>query len=494
MIKTMTQITSTHKTITHPSVVGVLKDLKNRLLLNAYEYVETMHTHIDYKKDNWNIGDKQLTGKHNPRTRFIRAEITDKVDTDNILTQRMYRSNDTTPVLYDKDIGFYIRPVNIDHNVEMNITILNKSINDLKQSINKMVTQAFIDERVYLHKLSYFYYLNPKIIDLIRHINELKNTQLTTPLTDEQYLESICDSRLTGVNTIAGLETDIEAGFKESQTAVKGIFQEELADKDFEHDKDSGFWSYTFSYKFMFNKPTYYEMQYPILVNNLQLKDEYLIKVDYNYELTKGLDYGLVDITDLFRISLYTKTFYQSTISPEANRDYFRYPTNDAMPSKMPSASSTILFVMLVSITDDNKRTLFSLKHMPHIELVPEVIMFLEDTEYEYLNLLFRSVFHIFITENSSRRHDALLTVDNDLNISATEDLDMTKSYRVYFEITLDIDILDTRAKTSVANNAYLMSPGTKIFQYKSDDEIQEHNKTVNTISIDPSGAAVLHN
>ena len=434
MLKFRMPLSGTYSSVIRPIAIGIINDIKELLYVDPDIRVK-LSNQIEEFITNEQFDPMKLES-NTPHIEDIKFSVEEEFNEDTLITTAL-NYNDYRPIIYDADIGAYIRPIYVDSKLVFNIKYRNKSKVKVNNIVNMLKLNLADNALQLLHNVEYMFYIPEQLIELFLDINIRKNYVVDPEVPFEDYLISISDGRLTAVGGLNGKLSTFNIAAKETQHDIIGQFETSIVNLKGEYDDSNSMWEATFSYNVMFEKPVALYIKYPPLIYNTLLPKKYIITRSYNKNkqdktLIKTI---LGERRDIFE----NGSRLVEIMKKQSNQNkLINLPQFDDFKPSYITPYYNVIFTVLCAVTHDDKRALFNLKEIPEYKITDDLIEFLEASEYEYATRAYNSIFYIELYENDIKLKDTYLTIDNLLNIRATVDLDLTKTYRIGFSILTD--------------------------------------------------------
>jgi len=469
MIKFRLPIDGTDRTITRPVSIGVLNDIKELLFIN--EDVRTkLANQIDSYITNENTEPINLED-NSPRLEEIKFSVEEEINEDNFITTPL-QYTDYKPILYDDDVEAFIRPIYVDTTLTFNIRYRSRSKTSVNNFLNALKLNIADNDGMTLHDIKYMFYVRPELIELFLDISILKNKVFPTNKNFEDYLIEKSDGRLTVVGGLNGNTKTMDIGVSETQLMVNGYFKSDVVSVKGEYGDDSGMYEAQLTYYLTYNKPVALYVLYPPLIYNQLIPKKYLLLRDHKTpvlenERTKpttntNFSNGPFLNNNRLEHSMSKVVNYEEGMVNIPNFDYFRHP--------LPHPNYIPIFSVLVSITLEDKRNLFNLGEIPGYKINDVFLDFIKETEYRYMTDVYNSIFLLELIDDKNIRENNSLYVDADLNISAREDLDIKRTYRVVFSLLTDMLYAKPNAVSRTLSNKIVFNKTLEALEIDTND------------------------
>lgn len=416
-----------------PSILCVLKDIKKILCLDPNIYLQISQDDGIKKKVN-RVG--ELKGDNNNKEEWIYVEWEEEsIDSKTLSTLPI--NPEYKPIWEDKDIYANCRVMYQARrlNIRCKYRTLSKSSAQSLANIFRIMTSN--DNHTHKHNLEYFYHLGHTVTDLLKEISHLKNLreQEEDKLTLQDYLNKTMDVRADLALTHDGNPNKVELICRERQNGVIGFFSSDVYNITPEYDDEYGQYSIDFDYSILYDKPISILSKFPILVYNSIIDEKFRLATTLD-DVHPHADYGRS------LQSTYTITTPNRTLKPLTNFDFITIPKEDTpLILPKPPRFITRLFSTIVVVNDEDKKELFNINDIPGIKFKDEVRDFII-SEGDNVGTLLNSIFYIELFEDFNKIGNNKITIDTEGNLRTTEDMNIKKTYRVMFNILINIDML----------------------------------------------------
>ncbi len=349
------------------------------------------------------------------------------------------------PIFLDPYLGVVMTPIYTTRDVKINFRYVCKSENEAKRWREDMRSQVSRLREVSQHTVSFHYTIPLEYMALLMHIHTLRENQGGYSQTLHRYFRnSFCD-RLTVVSSLDGGQRTL--AISETQSNISGLFDSfPLVDKPVK-DTTDGTWTISFSYSFSYNEPLDCHLRYPIMVHNQMLNNEYVAwvntdpsrnKYDLNYQGSRK---------DLRKLEL---DYLTDRTLPR--KQYIRIPEQDdyVIELRPPGVGTTMM--IMCSLEPNNLISLLNLRDLGDYILDDDILEFIQESEYPFVNKLYHSIFHICLYRFDARLDDTSCRLDPDLNLVGTAEFSIRNQYRVHIGLVTDISLLTWQAIDRLRN------------------------------------------
>ena len=383
-----------------------------------------------------------------PYSDRIFIEVDEDYEMDRILSTAIYRVENTF-IFRDDRVEVGIRPVYSSTDTTINFKYRTKDKAAgmrWRDNIKNMVSMN-VDQRI--HKVGYHFLIPIEYLIILKEIHRLMENVEGYGVKLNEYLVSGFTKRATVMSTQAG--TELVWAISESQIRIVGVFDFELIPEKGNRDDDSDTWTISFAYKFRYDKPTACTMQYPLMIHNQLLPQEYRNNI-------------LVDKTDpldgkKFDFSLSSELFYKfqkdtqmKALWNSVGFNGYSIPSYDEFIPGGILPNTIRIFTALINIDVHNPHKLLSLKELGDLKINHNVLKFMVG-EMQYMTIPNMSILAISMYRNGSLLDNTALTMDADLNVYATYILTLRKYYHIRLSIVKDLTRLSEAAIDRLRNH-----------------------------------------
>ncbi len=370
-----------------------------------------------------------------PYDERVSIEIIEDYD-ENELYNNPVRGIEAPLIFNDKNLDVVIRPIYIPSNITINFRYKASDKNKANMWRNGVRNKLSLSNNINLHTVNYSYTIPYELFIILQEIHRLRENIAPYNELYPNYIKSNLDSRASIVSNQDG--SKIEYIIAERQNTIQGIFDFNIPDKP-EKEGESTTYTTAFSYKIRYSKPVQCNLVYPDVIHNQVLNKKF--RQIYNLKEVKSqYSYTQLAMNDFDTINI-GKQYYSSRGVNSPDFDF------SFLPNTVQSGTNNLLTI-LVTINPNDKRSLFNLKQLGTHHLSQDLLDFI-NIERNYVNKPFGSILNISLYENKLLREN-LLTIDSDLNISATIDLDLRKVYRVRIALVTNLDNLSGTTITRI--------------------------------------------
>jgi hypothetical protein len=367
-------------------------------------------------------------------SRYMEIDIEQEpVDTNINSTAVYYAEN--PPIILDPGLGIQVTPIYSRTKVELNIKFVTFNKDESFRWYYNARTQVAKMQDVYINTIQYHYPLPDPLMDLIETIYTLKENVAPDNETFQQYVLRTFTKKAT---TIAALDgSGQRVAIAETQTRLLGRFEFEPLPEKPELIDDIQAWACNFKYVFTYDLPMSLNLIYPIMVHNQFLPEPFL---DYSFD-----PYHLDDKDLLFPQTLKALRAFE----PDrmwSDDPVFRIPKFDTFTPNYTVKGLKTIFSAMIQISENDLTSLLNLNDLDYLELSSALLLFLKDSEYQYLTTPFQSVFNVSLYADSQLQDYSILNCDSDLNITSSVDLNLKKTYRIVFSVVDDFMALSPEA------------------------------------------------
>ncbi len=326
-------------------------------------------------------------------------------------------------------------------NYEMVISMTYETMSKVhaEELVNMLRANSITRGGGYVHLVDYYYLIPDILLGLLEDMFTAGKINYEDGKTFFDFLSAgNALNAMVLTSDINGFEGDIGLAIMASNS-INGLFDIEIRNPEKEFDSGTNKWSVPVTYKINYLSPESFIVDFALLVNNSMLPERYYIqKADHAVDPNRVRN----DLppNDLVLI--------------EYKQDYVAIPPYDNHKIKMQNSNILKpIICVLACISPADKKTLFNLTDLVYYKIKDEYIDYMK-TNHMYLtsglNKGFNSIFTLDIYEDKALMSKSKITVDSELNISAVDDLDITKLYRVVLSVMVDLSLLSPIGLNSI--------------------------------------------
>lgn len=340
-------------------------------------------------------------------------------------------------IFRDPKLGIFIKPVYSTTKVSLNFKYKARDKNQAQMWRNEMRTRTAMLRDLNLHEVDYHYHFQEEYFALLQELHRLRETVAGYGEDFNDYFTQHLTSRARLITNLSG-QAGIW-GVAERQIRIQGYYDFEGAPEKGEREDEHDNWQIGFNYQFTYEKPIALNAAYPLMVHN-QLLDE-------AYRPTEAI-YRLEDQPTQYSVSSYAFAHFESDQRSLKAKAYegLTIPAFDEFIPANVLPSTVKVLTALVSISPENRRTLFNLKDLGEFQFQPELLQFLSESEYPYLGRDFRSICMLSLYRDNQLQESGSLVVNTNLDVMASKDLDLRQCYHVRFSLVSDYSFLPIAA------------------------------------------------
>lgn len=354
---------------------------------------------------------------------------------DNDVATMIQRANEHPPVFFDPILGVRLAPVYARSEVTIEMTVRFMDRSTAEQNHNRIRRRASLFRDGLFHEINYNYLLPKVQVLLLSEIYKLREQQAGYGEDMHTWFQNHFSDQVTVLANRAGAELALSK--EEVQTGIMGRYDFSVAPEAPEASGESkGTWLLNFTYTYQYDKIISTTMKYPILVHNLPLSSK-LYDQSVPYEMGERLQLPSKTraFTDHFSRNLYVTGFPMGAPIPDFN---------DWLPTTVPSSLEGLLRIMIM-VDPSNPRALLNLNDLGTLE-IKEFLLDYARLTHDKLTQPRMSVLFVALYENDKMLgHDAL-SVDDELNVTTTFDLNLRHSYQVMIGLLTNWHLLPTAA------------------------------------------------
>lgn len=424
-------VESTQHTVTRHVAMGVVYDVAASLGI-PYNIRVVYPGSTDPEDLPITVADDGRNKQYDPAMKVL-VEVQERFVEKDVATM-LLRPNVNPPLFYDEDLGVSITPIYAQTEMTINFQFRFVDRNLAEKTMNDMRRHATLFRDGLMHELRYKY-LIPKVeLVILKNIHELRESQAGYGEDLSAWFSDHFSDQVTVLSNRSG--SSLSMAKEEIQSNVMGQYDFEITPDTPELGESKGTSIMTFSYVFRYDKPISATMKYPILIHNQPLSDDlYDSSVPFVLEERLNLPSRVRALTDTYTNNRYVTGFQMGAPIPIFN---------DWQPPTVVNGVEGLLRIMLM-VDPDDPYSLLNLKELGEVALVESLIEYIKQ-EKEKIFAHTNSAIHVALYENDKILGADRLTIDSDLTIRTTFEMDLRKHYQLLISLQADLRLLKPSA------------------------------------------------
>jgi hypothetical protein len=171
----------------------------------------------------------------------------------------------------------------------------------------------------------------------------------------------------------------------------------------------------------------------------------YIKDRSFDYNNYNADDYGVRANMRMFESD-------QVATSLEKPHGVINIPEYDLFTPAALFVNTAPVFTALCSISNTDRRTLFNLADLGDVTIDTDVLKYIRESEYTHICKPYRTAYTLSLYKGDVLMPVGSLQCDSGLNISSTEDLDITQVYRVVLFCNIDASMVAPDALERMVN------------------------------------------
>lgn len=373
-----------------------------------------------------------------PRTRKIEVHYEENNEDfqDNSV---MNKAEEEYCVFKDTESNVKLAPVIKSFKYTLTVEITAKSKSILNAAIGKIRSRDAVIRKNFRHNnISTSCYIDNRAVILLNEINEKRKTLYPNEKVSD-YIKKYRNDTLVTTNSSGADNAKNILGIKTNFSNIYSMLTTEANGLKAEYNSDNKNYNLTLNFDLYLNLPIALNASYPSVIFNKPLNKLFVQSID-PYELHIGEPRYIDEFDKISRV--HPEIYTDRTIN------YVSIPLWDTHILPEVGSSYRRIFSALLDATGHNPLvSVMNLEHMStKVKIKDEFIAFFKNGEYQYILSLFKSVFLLNVFEDDKIISNSYITIDSDLNIFVSKQMDIKKLYRVSLSICLSPNLLTLEA------------------------------------------------
>lgn len=272
----------------------VVTDVLNRIMKDTYLTNQGLPIYYPGLQESMAVNGSTMDDNVNPKLRLsnnkrIEIEVTDQVlPSQNYEYRRLQYPN----IFEDMDRRITAKTIYEQVEVKVSVNYISPdrvSAFNWQRGIKQRINQFVAD---HMHSVDYHYVIPDEITYMLMLMHDMAKKY--TQIEDEYgtYLVNHIKQRYDFIANQAG--TRPRLAIEQRQTMIYGNYDFNYEVTEIERKDDAGSYGASFTYTFMYERPTWVMLMYPLVVGNLLLPKKY---ISYNEAYDKDTNNGIKPIT-----------------------------------------------------------------------------------------------------------------------------------------------------------------------------------------------------
>jgi len=361
---------------------------------------------------------------------------------ESMLTSAVYQK-EHLEVFTDHKLGIHLTPVYGETELTMTVQYRAESKSAAERWQAGIKRKVAVGLKESIHDVDYHYLIPKHMLVMLVEFHELREQQAGYGEALQEYFQAHQSPKLTSLSNLAGNATTV--GVRETQRGIVGYYSFDDI-PELEQGESGSNWIAEFTYKVKFDRPTSMVIDYPLVIHNQLIPSKYIdLEADYNLKLSTYLA-GMTRYN--FNHMLENRPEVGSGISG------YSIPCFDNwLPTQIIPSTTTVARILL-GLSPDNLTSVMSLTEMGDFAFDDIIVEYMKDVQQK-LFLSGEAALMVNLYSGELIVDSTKLSIDEDLNITVSDDLDLRNIYHVRVSIANDWSRLSAKAID------YLRSHGT---------------------------------
>lgn len=339
-------------------------------------------------------------------------------------------------IFTDSDIGLSLSPVYAAKELTLEISLQSTSETELENWLSDFVRRTAQFRLQLPHELSYSFTIANGFFEVAKAIHRNRKDLYPDAEDFSEYLNDHLSLRATVLTGLAGKNMSLVVS--ETQVGVMGGFDFDVIPDKPEIQEE--IWQISFTYKLPYQKAIGFRIQYPIMPYNQLLPNKFVTFGNTGYDPINSPFHESPSMYGLSKFNVTRPENMKRTRNFVARIPYF----DDKVLTNIPANTASVL-TALCSV-DTDKRFVLNLHELGDFEFDSDIMAFIQDTEWEFMNKRNQSFFQIHLYHNDYTVPMEKTYLSKNLNFGSTEDLNLSEEHRVRISLVTNFASLPRSA------------------------------------------------
>jgi hypothetical protein len=328
------------------------------------------------------------------------------------------------PVLFsDSELGVEVYPMLVDYQSTVRLVFADDNLEMLRRFRESIQVRRSFGWYGSTHELNSTLIPSVETDELLRSIYSLRETRYGYGQSYEEWMTLHANPDYHPV--AAGRHVEQVFNFK--QVNIEGTMGDEIEQIE---EYNTGVFSFALTYKFRYARSTSLIARYPIQIHQQLLPMKFTV--------TDNQEHKGYAIAEMPAARGFTQASERYPVS-------IRVPSVDLEPIRQFPMGYLPIWTALISLDDTPiaSQILCTLDQIPDVVMHPSIVAYLKAVGFSTLATPFKNPFHIALYQDTSLLDNRYLTVDANLNVILTKEVNKRKLYRISFCILQQLSGLD---------------------------------------------------
>jgi hypothetical protein len=379
-------------------------------------------------------------------TRII-VQMSESTDQTNILGENSFQENQPA-CWWDRCLGVRLRPIYTSVVMTLRFEVQSRSRVEAEKLRDEFRMRTAMGREQLLHAITYHYGIPAEEFQLLQVIYGLREAVAGYGDTFEAWMRENevrppnALPRLTQISNLAG--SGLAWVFGERQVSVQGMFDFRVAPEAPDKNDPQGMYTYPIEYRVRYDKPIGMSMDYPLVVHNQLLPEQYYGKKSVGGWIPDPYSQGCLysdKTTEIFRKMILNRTLRNRRLLGGV-----RYPEfDDWVPSAVPAHTSTV-YAAMIAVDPDNVSAVCDLKQLEGVIIDGDILQYMASCGSK-LGQINNSAIHVSLFQGNGWLGDDAIAVSNDLVVSSTQPLSLRGRYHLRIAVMNDLTLLPQQVR-----------------------------------------------
>lgn len=368
------------------------------------------------------------------------VEVTENAVEDRVLATAVFQK-ENLPIFVEPKLGVKIHPIYSGTEMVLNCTYRAPNRVLAKRFRDDALIRTAMGRKENLHELTYHYSMPYEYLHLLKAIHGMREEVAGYGDSFDKWIVDHITSRATNLVNLVGEQPQLVIA--EHQVCPQGYFDFTAQPEPEQKDREGGSFLLNFEYRMTYDKVVGSVAKWPLVVHN-QL-------VDAQWRSEPNASGSQIDPARCKRRPSLSRHAFDhfSTLgkSFECRRRLsgVSIPAYDDWdPATLHPTTSTVAAIMLMVDLDD-QHAILNLKELGDYTIDPDILAYLVG-EAPHLCAYGQSAVYLSLYRGETPLDDGSISVDADLNVTSTNELDPRERYHLRIAINHDLLSLPTSA------------------------------------------------
>lgn len=419
--------------IVRPMVADLIKQLQTYLNLEHLGNVHYLDDAGGAKSANSSVGEEGNYARFEGKQRLW-VEVEEDYNHEGWASVVVERQEHRA-VFEDPKLLVAITPTYVPSDLTIKLRYVTPQRDDARKWRDNLARRIARLQEMNQHTLTFNMSLPDQVWGFLEEVFVLREGKAPYGDAIDQYLKDHSDTDLTIVSESSGKKRNLV--FRRRMARINARFDVSPLPERPNFDQTKGLWECNLTYKLTFDRPFAVVVRYPVMIHNEFLPPDYIVPTTQMPDMRDRPK----KLSDSMRAFSRFEAYYINGLN--CSQDAFiQVPSIDDFVIPIVPKGTCTFFMGMVKLEEVRPKRLFNLRDLGDVLIDEDVLWFIEDCEYAWLNKPYESILGMNLFRGLNLMHPTTIACTPGLDIVQNEGFDLRETYRVRLNLVVDMTLL----------------------------------------------------